>query len=266
MRDSNGNVRSVLHPIYFAKDYLDTFKPYKGWFYVKRDLKQPYEGWKNLKLGVLEITGRIRQQKDKSFGLGVSGIFRGLTQMVTAPLTWGLRMPLRAIITGVSGGFEIAESRAGFQKWIKPAIDWLGVAYKYNAMIEERNFLRDVLADDERSVEDKGKAQGALDNGQLATSLAIKDMNAQIVIATKLTTIVNAKYQKIKERDQPTQIKGEIPDMQVHRQENDLLSLDGLLAGLSIFARNTSPYVNKTSLHLIKVEKLSNAIGKLTKS
>lgn len=115
------------------KDIVDTFKPYKSTFYIKRDLMQPVAGIGNIikgscyvvlaplmfPIGIFVcISEGIAK---KSFGLfawkmalgstvlsggfldGVGSLVRGVSQLLTTPLTWFVRIPLRAIITKIKG-------------------------------------------------------------------------------------------------------------------------------------------------------------------
>lgn len=123
-----------LNPlIAMGKDFLDTFKPYKSRFYIFRDLLQPLRGLGNVIRGLFNLiatpilflinTARyaIMAIQAKSFQLflenmalnliksggglldGITSIIRGISQIITTPLTWFIRMPLRGIITAVKG-------------------------------------------------------------------------------------------------------------------------------------------------------------------
>lgn len=125
-----------------AKDIVDTFKPYKSGFYVWRDLLQPLRGIGNVAKGLIyiliipflllcdftqSIYSGIKNRSLSVFidsaasslvgfitGLfdGINNIVRGSLQFATTPLTWFLRMPLRALITAVKGWPTFEETQA----------------------------------------------------------------------------------------------------------------------------------------------------------
>ncbi|MBA2653938.1 MAG: hypothetical protein H0U71_02585 [Gammaproteobacteria bacterium] len=122
------------------KDFVDTFKPYKSRFYIARDFLQPFRGIGNILKGVFNIlvspvlflanTFRYayRAIAERSLNLfannmamnfartgggildGITSLIRGVGQLVTTPLTWLIRMPLRGIITGVKGMPTVVDS------------------------------------------------------------------------------------------------------------------------------------------------------------
>lgn len=123
-----------LNPLLaIAKDVVDTFKPYKSSYYVQRDFLQPLRGLGNIIRGVFNIivtpliylvnVGRysISAIRQKSFELfidnmslgslkagggfleGICNIVRGVTQLISTPLTWLLRIPFRGLITLIKG-------------------------------------------------------------------------------------------------------------------------------------------------------------------
>lgn len=116
-----------------AKDFIDTFKPYKSGFYVQRDFIQPLRGLGNIVSGLfhvivspllfltntalfacrailhLSFTFFLNHMKTNiiqnagGFIDGVCNSIRGATQIAFTPLTWAIRMPLRGIITAITG-------------------------------------------------------------------------------------------------------------------------------------------------------------------
>lgn len=123
-----------LNPLLaMKKDVVDTFKPYKSNYYILRDLIQPVRGVGNIVKGLfntvvapLIFLANVPRYavigiSQRSFGLfaenmamnnaraggglldGLTSIIRGVTQIVTTPLTLCIRMPLRGIITAVRG-------------------------------------------------------------------------------------------------------------------------------------------------------------------
>lgn len=145
------NILDVFKAI--DKDFSDTFKPYKAFYAVKRDILQPLFGLKNIFLGLLAIpaiplmfvwdtirlipwivnednedlpNGWKRLQIGlyffganlaKSFlqvGYSIASILQGVTQVITAPLTWLFKIPLRFLITP-AGGSKIEEN-TGFKR------------------------------------------------------------------------------------------------------------------------------------------------------
>lgn len=121
-------------------DVTRTFKPYKSNYHFYNDLLQPFHGVGNLLSGAFNFliappifvintfryAGMAIQQK--SFGLfldnmalnivkngggfldGVTRIIRGGTQILTTPLTYALRIPLRGIITLIKGKPTFADT------------------------------------------------------------------------------------------------------------------------------------------------------------
>lgn len=119
------------------KDFVDTFKPYKSFYYVGRDALQPFRGLGNIARGVGSLVGAILLFIGKTIQYtlqkgswnrfavnmlenffrtvswlldGVSSLVRGATQVVTTPLTWFARIPLRLIITAIKGKPTIEEN------------------------------------------------------------------------------------------------------------------------------------------------------------
>lgn len=130
-----------LNPLLaMGKDFVDTFKPYKSGYYVQRDFLQPLRGLGNIVRGVFNIVATplmflvntVRYAamaiQQKSFALftenmalgsikaggglldGVSSIIRGATQLISTPLTWLLRMPLRGAITVIKGKPTVSQN------------------------------------------------------------------------------------------------------------------------------------------------------------
>jgi hypothetical protein len=120
-----------------ANDFLYTFKPYKSGKDALNDLAQPVRGLGNILRGLaLTIASplfflvntvryafvsgtwanfvgnmKINLIRSGSWLLdGVCSLVRGITQLITTPLTWFLKMPLRGILTGVKGTPDIAEN------------------------------------------------------------------------------------------------------------------------------------------------------------
>ncbi|MFA5960848.1 MAG: hypothetical protein WC785_10075 [Tatlockia sp.] len=100
-----------LQPLaYMVKDGIDTFKPYKSPYYIKRDLFQPFHGVANLSNGLKNIGSGIICFAKGEFATGtgrvaygLTNILRGVTRILTTPLTWVLRMPFRGMRTLFSG-------------------------------------------------------------------------------------------------------------------------------------------------------------------
>lgn len=127
-----------LQPIAdMGKDFIDTFKPYKAGYHVKRDFLQPLRGVGNIAKGVANlicvsplflgntvryafISGsvanfasnmRLNFERTASWLLdGVSSLIRGVTQVVATPLTWLIKMPLRGLITAIKGAPQITQN------------------------------------------------------------------------------------------------------------------------------------------------------------
>ncbi|WP_147281903.1 hypothetical protein [Legionella feeleii] len=144
-RDPRSNLGSYffggLNPLLaIGKDFIDTFKPYKSNYYVQKDLIQPIRGLGNIIKGLFNIVASplifvantVRYAmialEQRHFGLfaenmtlgsvkaagglldGISSILRGSTQLVSTPLTWCLRMPLRGLITAIRGNPTVQQN------------------------------------------------------------------------------------------------------------------------------------------------------------
>lgn len=130
-----------LNPLLaMGKDFVDTFKPYKSNYYVQKDILQPLRGLGNIVRGIFNIiatpliflVNTIRYAANaiqlNSFPLftknmaigtvkaggglldGVSSIIRGVTQVISTPLTWLVRMPLRSVITAINGKPTVSQN------------------------------------------------------------------------------------------------------------------------------------------------------------
>lgn len=124
----------AFHPwLSMFKDVVDTLKPYKSGFHVWRDLLQPIRGLGNIIKGASYIPTTIalflfELVRSVVYGIargdfnifknlmqlafvrvtsglfdGVNNIIRGVLQVVTTPLNWLIRIPLRVIITTIKG-------------------------------------------------------------------------------------------------------------------------------------------------------------------
>jgi hypothetical protein len=134
-----------------GKDFVDTFKPYKGFYQAKHDLLLPIRGLRNILGGLVGLVFSVvgmaaiilvllveliasplmllfgmsaREWKDLAKvifeALGVTAswaaeaainIVRGLTQIAATPLAWFIKMQLRGIITLFTGAPKIEESK-----------------------------------------------------------------------------------------------------------------------------------------------------------
>jgi hypothetical protein len=128
-----------------AKDFIDTFKPYKSRFHIKRDFLQPWWGTVNIVKGVVTIVAApffvlfvgyqiLSASKFKGMRLrvlvnnlvnpiswiieGVLNIVRGFTQLITTPVTWLVKMPFRGILTAIMGTPTI-EQNLGMRNLVK---------------------------------------------------------------------------------------------------------------------------------------------------
>ncbi|CDZ76620.1 hypothetical protein BN59_00894 [Legionella massiliensis] len=123
-----------LHPfIAIKKDIIDTFKPYKANFHIKRDLIQPIRGIANLIKGVFHLIAAptiflINIPRHIYMGVfsymftrslarlgggvldGLGNIIRGLSQIAFTPLNLLIKMPLRGIITYIKGQPTLAQN------------------------------------------------------------------------------------------------------------------------------------------------------------
>lgn len=130
-----------LNPLLaIRKDLTNTLKPYKSSFYVFKDLLQWVSGIGNTIKGVFNcvfsplifLVNLIRYAyyaiREKNVHLfthnmalssvklggglldGLSSLIRGASQIVTTPLTWLIKMPLRGLITGIKGKLTLSQN------------------------------------------------------------------------------------------------------------------------------------------------------------
>jgi hypothetical protein len=134
------------------KDLVDTFKPYRSDWYAERDVKQPLAGLFNFFKGIGYILGSLLlfialpiysiPQKNRPEGVGyffalggryvcalswfidgVLSVVRSATQLVTTPLTWWIKIPLRKGITSFVSKKDdlLIENRETIQKIVNGA-------------------------------------------------------------------------------------------------------------------------------------------------
>lgn len=135
--DADTQLKGALQPLAdMAKDAVDMFKPYRSWWYVKRDILQPIFGIGNFFKGVGYVLASLAlfigapfyyipeknrtsyPEKNRAGYLvwasccirdtyvnalsyfidGILSMLRGATQLATTPLTWFIKAPLRGII------------------------------------------------------------------------------------------------------------------------------------------------------------------------
>ena len=206
-----------------AKDFLDSFKPYKSTFQTKRDLKQPFWGVINALAGfaslfliplfyVLGISQVIfaKDLKHKRLSTfakfsvlsvswmleGVLNMVRGLSQILTTPLTWAIKMPLRGILTKVKGAPKI-EDNPGIQNLVEFGKTYLDT-YKNNESPELE--VSENL--DARLISTSGQLKQIFDPD------GCKLNDARIVDG--VVAELHRKYHKSLQRGQPTNISEEV--------------------------------------------------------
>lgn len=170
-----GQLIGGLQPIAdIYKDLIDTFKPYKSRYYIRRDFFQPIIGLKNILKGLFNlivapllfiintvryacISGsfknfifnmRLNVKRTASWlAEGIGNIIRGALQIVTSPLTWLLRMPLRGLVTLIKGKPKI-EQNPGLQRCVKIDIQNLCSPRKNTSSLSHselhRKFLKSI--------------------------------------------------------------------------------------------------------------------------
>ncbi len=134
--------KGALQPLFdMAKDAVDTFKPYRSNFYVRRDALQPVFGLANILKGILYLLTvpllvliiapiyalvNINRTTGKEVGEfllmaaswlidGALSIVRGATQLAFTPLGWA-KMGIRALISKFTGKEDLwIENRPGIQ-------------------------------------------------------------------------------------------------------------------------------------------------------
>jgi hypothetical protein len=119
-----------------VKDVVDTVKPYKGTYQIKRDAMQPLYGLMNMGAALLTLIGapiaflvnivrysfypdtfkenmQLNVVRTLSWLIdSVTTAVRGVTQLVATPLTWLLKMPLRGIITMMTDKSNIEDTNS----------------------------------------------------------------------------------------------------------------------------------------------------------
>jgi len=165
----NSKVQQILgglQPIAdIGKDFVDTFKPYKARYHAQRDFLQPIrgvgniaKGVANLIVGVIGIIGvpllfplisfendrdKLRNNLSLTFSWyldGISSIVRGVTQVITTPLTWFIKMPLRGLITAIKGRTPLIEENQGIQLLVKKGDALLKVAQREAEEVTEAEY------------------------------------------------------------------------------------------------------------------------------
>lgn len=123
-----------------GKDFLDTWKPYYSTGKVERDLLQPFRGIKIFIKGIASFLGGVgclillavilltpfskflpyvaeHFLYPLSWMLeGVANILRGASQMVTSPLVYVIKMPLRGLLTLFQKEKKYAEDKTSIQE------------------------------------------------------------------------------------------------------------------------------------------------------
>jgi hypothetical protein len=112
-----------------AKDFIDTFKPYKSSSYLVRDLTQPLRGIGNTLVGIgyffVAFIPFLGLQFDTRISwaiYGITNVLRGLSQIVTSPLAWLLKIPLRMAITYFNKEILPFEQRKSVQTLLDTAL------------------------------------------------------------------------------------------------------------------------------------------------
>lgn len=136
----------ALQPVAdMGKDITNLFKPYKSRYHIFKDLFQFIHGIINIFQGIGNLImaplifiyelGKdlfrnipshchfqnflLNATNTTSWLLeGALNIARGVTQILAAPLTWLLKMPIRGIITAVNGGFPKIEDHPKIQRLV----------------------------------------------------------------------------------------------------------------------------------------------------
>lgn len=149
----------TFYPLFrIAKDVVDTVKPYKGFYQIKRELQSPFTALKLILISLLSVIGVVvhffyslyqlginnkyfdqcGEYKDKSDDEGkgqfviwifqtngswflnaLLNLFRGLLMLVTTPCVWLLKIPCRALATLFNKGMLKIENNRGIKKALK---------------------------------------------------------------------------------------------------------------------------------------------------
>lgn len=235
--------------VYMGKDYNDTFKPFKSSFYIKRDLLQPIHGAINIYNGIVDLKG-------SSIALGITEIFRGLTQIATTPLTWFLRLPFRGIIT-LFTGFQKAENGAGIQIEVSKGKRILDLLENYNVQTSE---IQKALQSRQEVIETRDETNTELLTSDqiLIKQVADEKLNTVVTelekgvveltkvrdeilpLANDVADTVIRKYEKAKQRGQATELSNPIEPLTVTLNEANKFRTQSFFNGLKLFDSDKS--------------------------
>ncbi len=162
-----------LQPIVdVGKDFIDTFKPYKSIYHIKRDFMQPISGIGNIAKGIVNLIGApiyfvfelvnwnivsstpLNLYTAAWFGVralswlleGAFSLARGITQIAATPLTWFIKMPVRELVTLIKGAPKMEENK-GIQRLVADG----------KRAIEEIKALESTVAVGEKNLDDRAK-------------------------------------------------------------------------------------------------------------
>lgn len=239
------------------KDYFDTFKPYKSWFYIKRDLMLPRHGSRLIWAGLKSIVFGLKHQKTRPTWLGLTGILRGAIQILATPLTCFIRIPLRGVLT-ISTGFIPIEENFKIQQEIASGIEILTVLYDFNKIIDGKCELEKKIKKYSESEDPslKAKVPKKIESlkkiNELRQSLD-KEIKEIIAQANYIGATLQRKLEKGCQRKQPSSIH-ELKPIEIETDtETGKPNLDSFKDGLCLFALNkkylfSQPQNNKDAI------------------
>ncbi len=248
---------AFLQPLaYIGKDCIDTFKPFKSSYYIKRDLLQPIHGSINIYKGFTNIGTGIVDLKSSSIAIGIAEILRGLTQIAITPLTWFLRFPCRGIITLLTG-FQKAEDGAGIQTEVIRGIQILGILENYNLAIsslqkssQSRQKLIEIYEEinleklPPHAISMKQDIDKMLDTiekqAENEVAKLAKVRNKTLAVANSVSDTIIRKYEKAKQRGQATDLSDPREPLTVTLNEENKFRTKSFINGLKLFDSDKS--------------------------
>lgn len=246
-----------LQPLaYMGKDFNDSFKQFKSPYYIKRDFLQPYHGAENIFNGSKNIGYGITTLNGGLIALGVADILRGVTRILTTPLTWFIRMPLRGLITAFTG-YQKAESGTGIQNEVKKGRAILDAMEECNInvseliksyqsrqkFIEQRTSLygQQLEQNNPQLKQETDQKMKETDKNLLRVLDELEKSQKEILPqANEVADTIVIKYEKALKRGQATDLPSNIEPLTVNQNESKKFITGPFIAGLKLFDRDKS--------------------------
>lgn len=112
------NIPTQYTALKIKKIFTDIIKPYKSNTHMIRELLQPIIGLRNICIGAYNFyMGSFPTNRQKVFEGGLN-LIRGIIEIITTPLTWFIKFPIRLLNTYVNGSPKI-EANVGIKTLAK---------------------------------------------------------------------------------------------------------------------------------------------------